>query len=243
MESTCLEVRRELTTQPNGREPAILQHLSSCNACVGYLKVIKLFDNKLAAALHVEVPEGLESRILLAQRMSLQVIDQGRTQKTSNRSNCSWMSLVAGIVLALGLSIGIYKLGESHGIEREILAYIYEDLCVLDRDDNIILASLNKLLKPHGIKAKETIEHIRYAFNRPIDDKIAPHFILDDKGKAITVMYIPWERVSKRTPVDDQRFKGVLVGSEQGSLVILLEDQEVLENMERRAMSSVETRI
>ncbi|MCZ6565517.1 MAG: DUF3379 family protein [Gammaproteobacteria bacterium] len=243
MESTCLEVRRELMTQPKSRESAIMQHLSSCNVCADYLTAIKLFDNKLAAALHVEVPEGLESRILLAQRMSLQDIDQGRTRRTSNRSNYSWMSLAAGIVLAIGLSIGLYKLGESHGVERDVLAHVYEDLYALDRDDNIRLTSLNNLLKPHGIQAKESIGYIRYASNCPIDDKIAPHFILDDKGKAITVMYIPWENVSNRIPIDDKRFKGILVGSAQGSFVILSEDQEVLANMEHRVMSSVEIRI
>ena len=56
-------------------------------------------------------------------------------------------------------------------------------------------------------------------------------------------MYIPWENVGKRIQLDDKRFKGTLFGAQQGSFVILTEDQEVLEGMENRVMTSIQTRI
>ena len=245
MDTTCLDVRRDLTTDPHTRDPDILQHLSHCNSCADYQKEVKLFDNKLSAALKIEVPEGLESRILLSQRMSLADADNVHTLKprTTTSNTFRWMSIAAGVVIAIGLTIGTYKLGESHGIAKEVLAHVYEDIHVLDRDDSIKLATLNKLLEPHGIQANEDIGQIRYASNCPIDNKFAPHFIIDSEGNAITVMYIPWETVRKRSKVKDKRFKGVLIGADQGSFVILTEDQDTLNGMEERVMNSIETRI
>ncbi len=238
MDTTCLEVRRELTTDPKSRSPVIMKHLSSCNSCADYLQEIKLFNDKLSTAIKVEAPEGLESRILLAQRMG-----QSQISNATKYSNYTWMSLAAGIVLAIGLSISMYKFGESHGLEQDVLAHVYNELYILEKDENIQLASLNILLKPHGIQANEGIGHIRHAANCPFGDKFVPHIILDDQGKAVTVMYIPWENVGKRIQLEDQRFKGTLFGAQQGSFVILTEDREVLEGMENRVMSSIQTRI
>lgn len=238
MDTTCLEVRRELTTDPKSRNSEILEHLNSCNKCADYLHEIKLFDDKLSTALKIEVPEGLESRIVLAQRMG-----QSQIPNSTRRRNYTWMSLAAGIVLAIGLSISVYKLGVSQGLEHDVLAHVYDELYILEKDENIQLASLNTLLKQHGIQANEGIGHIRHAANCPFGDKVAPHIILDDQGNAVTVMYIPWENVGKRIQLDDRRFKGTLFGAQQGSFVILTEDQDTLESMENRVMSSIETRI
>ena len=246
MDTTCIEVRRELTTDPQTRDADILQHLSGCNDCAGYLKDIRLFDSKLASAIKVEVPEGLESRILLAQRMSPADTDNVHTLKsrTTTSNSFKWMSLAAGIVLAIGLTIGTFKLGESHGLEKQVLAHVYHELDILEKDDNIQLAALNAVLKQHGIQANAGIGHVRHATNCPFGDKVAPHIVLDDdNGKAVTVMYIPWEDSFKRMPFDDERFNGVLFGAEQGSIAIVSEDPESLEAMEYRLMNSLETRI
>ena len=246
MDTICIEVRRELTTDPHTRDSDTLQHINDCNSCADYLKDIKHFENKLSTALKIEVPEGLESRILLAQRMSPVDTDNvvALKPRTTSFNSFRWMSLAAGIVLAIGITIGAYKLGESHGLEQEVLAHVYEDINALDKDDNVELASLNKLLQPHGIQASEDIGHIRYASNCPVGGKLAPHMVLnDDHGNAVTVMYIPWESSHKRMPFDDERFNGVLFSAEQGSFVIVSEDPKSLDPMEDRVMKSMEIRI
>ena len=67
--------------------------------------------------------------------------------------------------------------------------------------------------------------------------------ILDDNGKAVTVLYLSWENVEKRIPMSDKRFKGVLLAAESGSFVILSENQENIPEMENRVTSSIEVQI
>lgn len=238
MDTVCIQVRRELMTDPKNRNTEVLQHVSSCKSCSDFMQSVSSFDSKLEPAMRLEVPEGLESRIILAQRM-------GQSKKAEKKKvyDYKWMSIAAALVLAIGLSIGIFKMGESHGIEQEVLAHIYHEIYLLETDDNMSLASLNLILKQHGIQASDTIGHIRHAANCPINNKSVPHMVLDEQGQSITVMYIPWENTPERIPFYDQRFKGVKVSAKKGSFVIVSEDENSLTNVERRVMSSFETRI
>lgn len=216
----------------------------------GIMSNIKL-DEKLSAAMQVEVPEGLESRILMAQRMNeadtsnVHVLKSGTSAQsavTSTRinNNFKWLSIAAGVVLAIGLSIGTYKLGESHGFEQHVFAHVNEDLHVLDRNDNIQLAAFNKMFKSHGIQANENIGTIRYAGNCLIDGKIVPHFVLDFNGMTLTVVYIPDETINKNS-IADERFEGLIFGAGKRSFMILAEkDKSPLEDMQKHVMNSIE---
>lgn len=255
MDTICLEIRRELTAEPNSRNSEMLQHLSTCKKCSEYLRILKPFDEKLKSAINIEVPDGLESRIILAQRMAqteediedenvISINQSVKKDKISGKRDFRWMSLAAALVLAVGLSFGMFKLGESHGVQNEVLAHIDSHLFELEVDDNIKLASLNNLLQEHGLSANENIGYIRHVSNCPIDGKMVPHLVVsDDQGKAVTVMYIPWEDSSKRTPFKNDRFNGVLVGAQKGSFVIVSEDPNSLQPMEDRVMNAVEVNI
>lgn len=248
MDTNCLETRRELTVDPNGRSSELMQHLSDCEKCSEYFQKLKQFDNKLKSAFNVEVPEGLESRIILAQRMdsSTESAPSNVIPIKKDRSNRDfrWMSLAAALVLAVGLSLGMFKLGESHGVQNEVLAHIDSHPNELEKDDNIKLASLNNFLQDHGLLANEDIGYIRHVSNCPIEDKMVAHLVVtDNQGKPVSVMYIPWKESPKRTPFKNDKFNGVLVGAQKGSFAIVSEDLNSLASMEDRVMNAMEVKI
>ncbi len=276
LDTLCVQVRKELTSDFTSTSATTLQHILDCDNCKSYYKSMKAFYDNLNSALHIEVPEnlesniianirfdekltsavevgipeGLESRILTTQRIhaadasNVHVL-QPRTNATSTSSNASsnnsykWLSIAAGLVLAIGLSIGTYQLGESHGIEQQVFAHVNQDLYALDRNDNIQLASFNKMYESHGIKANSNIGMIRYAGNCPVDGKIVPHFVLDFNGLSLTVAYLPDENATKRNFKNDI-FDGVLVGAEKGSFMILSSDQKLSDDMQEHVLNSIE---
>lgn len=248
MDTICLETRRELTTDPNSRNSEMMQHLSDCEQCSEYFQKLKQFDDKLKSAFNVEVPEGLESRIILAQRMDN---NSGSTlsnvipiKKDRSNRDFKWMSLAAALVLAVGLSLGMFKLGESHGLGNEVLAHIDSHPNELEKDDNIKLASLNNFLQDHGLLANESIGYIRHVSNCPIEDKMVAHLVVtDNQGKPVSVMYIPWKDSTKRTTFKNDKFNGILVGAQKGSFAIVSEDLNSLKSMEDRVMNSMEIKI
>ena len=247
MDNLCLETRRQLTIDPDSRDSEVMQHLGACEVCTEFLQGIKQFDSKLKTAVNIDVPEGLESRIILAQRMSDNNSDSANViplKKKKTTSEYRWMSLAAALVLAVGLSLGMFKFGQSVGVQNEVLAHIDSHLFELEEDHNVELASLNNLLQEHGLLANENIGYIRHVSNCPIEDKMVPHLVLgDDKGKPITVMYIPWKNATKRSSFKNERFNGVLVGADKGSFVIVSEDPNSLATMEDRVLKSMEVKI
>jgi hypothetical protein len=267
MDTICLETRRELTIDPNSRNSDVMKHLSSCEECSQFLQKLKPFDDKLKSALNIEVPEGLESRVILAQRMmqtedSMQgdnvtsinqaknktaengAIERNGAERSGRNRDFRWVSLAAALVLAVGLSLGMFKLGESHGLQNEVLAHIDSHLFELEKDENIQLASLNNMLQEHGLVANENIGYVRHISNCPIEGKMIPHLVVaDDQGKPVTVMYIPWEDSNKSKSFKNDSFNGVLVGAQKGSFVIVSEDPSSLQTMEDRVMSGMEVKI
>ena len=139
----------------------------------------------MQSAVKVEVPEGLAERIILAQRMRVTTasIQAGSNVTPIRKPNVNsgrgqkWMSLAAALVLALGLSFGMFQWGQSQGLQNEVLAHIESHLYELDVDKNIQLASLNDLLQEHGLSANEGIGHVRHAANCPIEGKMVPHIV------------------------------------------------------------------
>jgi len=250
MDKDELRIRQILTSDPNTRDPEVLQYLANSESCAEFAQKLKHFDSKLKSALRIEVPEGLESRIILAQRMmqtedtmqgdNVTSINQAKQKSNTHKRDYRWMSLAAALVLAVGLSLGMFKFGESQGLEQQILAHLYEHQDALTKDKNIELASFNEMLAPHGVKVSESIGHIRYASNCPIDDKKAPHFVLSENGEPVTVMYIPWKKMPNREEIGDDRFKGVLLSNNKGSFVIFSEDPDTINRVQERVARSIE---
>ncbi|MFK7816254.1 MAG: DUF3379 family protein [Gammaproteobacteria bacterium] len=204
------------------------------------------FDETLTSAVEVDVPEGLESRILLAQRMSeadtsnVHVLKpHAKSTITSKNGGYKWLSIAAGLVLAIGLSIGTYQLGESHGLEQHVFAHINQDLYALDRNDNIQLASFNKMFESQGIQANNNIGTIKYAGNCPVDGKMVPHFVLDFNGFSLTVAYLADESATKHS-IKNDLFDGVLVGAKKGSFMILSSGQKLSNDMQEHVFNSIE---
>lgn len=257
MDTKCLDARRELTADPHNRGSDVMQHLSTCKECSQFLHKLKSFDDKLKSAVNVDVPEGLASRIILAQRMAqteesiqgdnVTSINQAKKKTTDNVSgkrDFKWMSLAAALVLAVGLSFGMFKVGESQGLQNEVLAHIESHLYELEKDENIQLASLNDFLQEHGLSVNENIGRVRHVSNCPIQDQMVPHMVVaDQQGKPVTVMYIPWEKSAKSKPFKNENFSGVLVGAEKGSFVIVSGDPGSLESMEDRIKTGLEVKI
>lgn len=244
MDKDELRIKQILTSDPNTRDPEVLQYLANSETCSEFAQNLKQFDDKLKSAIQIDVPEGLESRIILAQRMAISTEEAETnvvpiTREKSNR-NYKWMSLAAALVLAVGLSLGMFKIGESQGLEQQILAHLYEHKDALTTDKNIQLASFNKMLAPHGVKVSDSIGRIRYASNCPIDDKKAPHFVLSENGEPVTVMYIPWKQMPNREEIGDDRFKGVLLSNQKGSFVIFSEDPEIITSVQNRVANAIE---
>ena len=56
----CFEFRRHSLSDPDTMDNEWLHHMKSCTGCTEFYSDIKNFDNKLFAAMKIDVPENLQ---------------------------------------------------------------------------------------------------------------------------------------------------------------------------------------
>jgi hypothetical protein len=62
----CQDLRLYVLAMPSGDDPSAQQHLADCEACRLFAGNVSRLERSIeAAALSVEAPEGLSSRVLL----------------------------------------------------------------------------------------------------------------------------------------------------------------------------------
>ena len=80
---------------------------------------------------------------------------------------------------------------------------------------------------------------ITYAWSCIIHGKTVPHLILQGKQGPITLLLMPDEEVERATTLQGVGIKGVILPVGRGSIAIIGERDEVLENYERQIIDSV----
>ncbi len=90
----CLEFRRRLSADPEDRDAAIRAHTRDCASCSHWAAEAKRFESLLHQAMEVEVPENLESRILL--RLALRYPQR---EATSRRGFALAASILGAVLL------------------------------------------------------------------------------------------------------------------------------------------------
>lgn len=264
----CLEARRIITTDIKDKSERLAQHLSECPVCKGfYDRQVKL-NSTLKEALEVDVPEGLEARILLQQSLSQKktnsennsensstlkkalevdvpegleariLLEHKLNQKKTKSRNNRWLAMAASVMLVVSVSM-VSTLHAPPALAGAIVEHINEDIKMYMADDDIAPAELNKLLHPHGVKINAGIGYARSAGNCLIDDKLAAHIVFEGKNSLVTLIVIPEKISDNRIEFDKDNFEGMMVSTPRGTLALVAEDKETLIDFERRLQTSL----
>lgn len=219
----CLEYRRRLLTDPADRAPEVLQHQAQCPPCAQESDCIRHVDQQLRTALNVEVPDDLASRILL--RRSL----QPRRPALPLR-RLAW---VASLVLCAGLAGWTgYAWRGSAGyptLEAAVLEHVAGEAVTMEVDGDIPHAQVRALLARFGADLRGDLGRVRYAGICHVRNRDGAHLVLAGRQGPVMVLILPHESVSGRQVVRSPQFFGVIVPARQGSIAVLGEADEALQ--------------
>lgn len=220
----CLEFRRRVNAAVGNKDAEYLQHAQECQACAAFAKQAALFEHKLAEAIDVEVPPTLEAQILLRQNMEQQRREQNRRTR--------WMALAASVLLTVGLVTGIWTFTPPATLDSAVLAHINNELDHLSDRKDIQLAQANHVLQPFNTQLQQPPARIHYVGACQIHRSAGAHMVLQGEKGPVTVLLMPGETVQARLPLRDQRFTGVIVPTDNGSMAIVGERDENIEHFE-----------
>lgn len=230
----CLAARRIITTDITDKSSAFVSHVSSCPTCKTFYEKQLKFNSVLKKAVEVDVPEGLAARILVEHNLN-------KKKEKEGVNKFRWSAIAASVMLVFAVSI-VSTINTTPAIAGVILEHAHEELWILEDKGHVTLASLNLLLKPHGVRADENIGYATHAGNCIIQDKVGVHIVFAGENAPVTLIIFPEPlNNEKSVRISDHFFKGVMIKANKGTLALLSEDEESLKIFEARLNSSLMT--
>jgi hypothetical protein len=205
-----LEFRKRCIINPDDREPDFLDALEKDdfrrihNECIN-------FDSKLSAALKVPAPEGLQDRILAANR-------EPSFFARWKKKLMALSSLIATMILGLTL-----LLRPQVAVSEMVFEHLYHDMGVMHSRDVIQEAEVDRIMQLFdGELQQEMVGTVRFVNDCEfMDDKKGVHLVYDGEQGPVTVFYIPHRKVERMQAIAKNEYQGILFPHHKGSMAII----------------------
>lgn len=220
---SCIEARRAILIDPRVRDEDLEQHLGCCNACMSFLDRQTGLEEKLLSALKIDIPDGLEARVLLAQRMG---------QKQKNRVvRRRWIAMAAALVLAVGVSISTSILNRP-SLQTLVLEHVHDGHAIVNPASVMTLASVNQLLKSHGVEFSGDVGPVYYAHDCLVGDSLAAHLVMAEGEQMVTILFLDGRDIPEKEEFKDDQYMGVVLPVKNGGLAIVSENASAIKKAE-----------
>ena len=227
-----LEFRRRAYAEPDSEDADFLQKKNASEENTRLVDELKQFDEKLSEVLHVEPPEGLAERIKLNQTLGLHV-------QNKKKYRLLW-SMAASVLIVCSVVFSFMQFTSQPDLPGQLLTHVYDELHHLDDDHGYSIDHTNLVLASHGVRLVSDIGHVKYVSECEIDDQSGVHMVLQGEHGAVTVMMMPDRHVGHVMPIVDSRFQGSIAPVARGSLAIIAEKGEPIDDLRRSLNSSLQ---
>lgn len=228
-----LEFRRRCLADPYDRAEDFLNKCGEDPEHAHFVAEQIRFDKVIrAVVLGVRPPSDLAERILAR---------QGIGPRRGTRDLWRHMGVAAILILVLGLSWLIPH--QPVDLPDTVLAHIYGELDHLNGAGGYPRDRLVAVLAEAGFELRGSLGKVRYAGTCHMRKNEGAHLVVQGQRGAVTVLLMPGEDIGHRQTVSDQRFRGMIVPTPNGSMAIVGERQEPIEAYEQRIRSALSWRV
>ncbi|MCB1774708.1 MAG: DUF3379 family protein [Gammaproteobacteria bacterium] len=230
----CLEFRRQLTIDPMTDDGALAEHEQQCPDCAAFAREIRADEIKLRALLRsIQPPEGMADRIRLA---------AGFEQRAAVRRRW-WYGAAAGVLMAIGVSmVSLFSTTLERGnvaLAQSVIHHIEDEANHLHEAHPVSSGRVNYVFRRFGAELTTNIGPIHFAAECLMRERNGVHLVLPGQSGPITVFFMPGETADGDLEIRSPRFQGHLVPTDWGSIAVVGERGEVLEDLGRRIAAAV----
>ena len=225
--TNCLDVRRILGAEPQRRDPALLEHCRVCAACAAFLREMLALDGRIAHALAVEVPEGLEARIVFKAAF-----------RPARPRTYAWLATAAAALLAVGLGFGVWRMApgpERMTLAQALVAHIQnkQEAAALDPDRPVLtnVSLVHRVLARVGVRMHGDMNDVTYARVCPFRGELVAHLVVKGKDGPVTILLLPHIHVDKPTHFDESGYRGIIEPAGRGSIAIVANNDSPMQTM------------
>jgi len=232
---TCLDARRTLGAEPQSRDAGVAEHLRGCAACTAFARDMLSLDGRLERAFRVDVPEGLEARIVLDGSL-----------KNHPRRFRPWMAAAASAAMAVLLAGLAYQHQHPQGaaLADAVVKHIEnpEEVQAIAPDRALIrdASYIQGVLQGAGAGMQGGMDDVTYAQVCLFHGERVAHLVVRGQNGPVTIMLLRHTHVDKTVPVDEDGFHGVIIPAGKGSIAIVTNNATPVQPMETELTSKVE---
>ena len=205
-----LEFRKRCIINPDDSDPAFRAALGNADyrrlqaECAG-------FDEKLSAALSVEAPQGLQDRILAANR---QPSFLARWKKRLAALTSLIVTMIIGLTLLLRPQLALSDM---------VIEHLYHDMEVMQSRDIIRDTQVDEIAQLFGGEIESgLVGIIRFVEDcRFADHRKGIHLVYDGESGPVTVFYIPHRKIDRLQAIGKNEFQGILFPHHEGTMAIV----------------------
>jgi hypothetical protein len=214
----CLEFRRLALADPRRLDAEADRHAGECAACRDFHVRGLEAETKLAAALRVPVPEGLEARVL------------ERTSGARRR----WRALALAASLLLAVALGFFVIAPSNdalalaGIEF----VMYEEAQAIAEAKPTDLQVLAGVARKMGVSLPEQLGAIHYVGTCPFAGATAHHVLVSTPLGKVTLLLVPERPLATRVVAAARGFEAAIVPAVGGSVAIIGDSRRAIQRTE-----------
>jgi len=234
MKMNCTDYREALTAEPGLQDES--GHAESCADCQAYRDEILALNEKLMAAMEISVPELIMPE--------LPVIDSENIVDLSSRRVTRrpvWYAMAASVLLAAVVFMQMIGTEAIYGtLEEQVLAHVdHEPLALRPSSTPVSDSQLSRAVPQNIASMNHDAGLITYAQSCTISGRVVPHLVIQGAHGPITILLMPEEPVAEATTIDGVNIRGIILPVGNGSIAIIGDREEQLDQVKENVLDSV----
>lgn len=241
----CEEYREAITADPS-ESFADGAHAAGCADCRRYRDGLRALDQRIVAALAIDVPPLRMPELPPALDESGNVVKfPGRSGRVSAPL---WLGIAAGLVVAAFVGFGLLSPEPSGAVlADQVIAHMdHEQASRRVTSVSVPERQLHDVIGSRVSALDTGIGLVSYAQSCVINGNRVPHLVIQGESGPVTLILLPDEQIHDAIPLSGEHVHGVIVPVGGGSVAIIGQRTEQLSEIDtirQRIVESVEWQI
>ncbi len=238
----CEDYRAAIAAAPSESFVGDAEHVASCESCSGYRAEMRALDATIARALAIDVPE-LKIPDLPELGREDENVAYLPFRRAAKISMPAWIGIAASFALAAIIGVQFVGNGSAHDqlLAEQVLAHVdHEPWALKVTNVAVSEAQFARVINPVVGTMDRGIGLVSYAQTCIINGMKIPHLVIQGERGPITLLLMPNEKVSSAVSLSGENVNGVILPVGDGSIAIIGEREERIQELEQRVVDSVE---
>ncbi len=235
----CEQYREAIAADPSELFDGGAQHAAECSSCTAYKSEMRALDVRISAALEIDVPE-LTMPELPSTANEEKVVDIA-SRRPLAWSTPAWVGLAASVVLATVIGVRFINSTEDYGtLAEQVVAHLdFEPKSLTVTDVAVSDERLYSVVRPAIATLDRDLGLISSAMSCKINGREVPHLVVQGERGPVTILLMPHEMIDMPIQLDGQSIEGVILPLGEGSIAIIGERGEPIDQIRTKVTENV----